>query len=498
MKLLTNWLRKSIYRAILLSFVLVAVVPLVFISFLYTRQSMEALTAQMEENLVLLAQAKAEEINLKLGEVMHSTLTAAHMAEEALQQPVAADERVQQLAHYQADSRGIVGLDVYYSQAAASGAPLGDDLSNVYWAGPLAPDSHVAASVLQTEGLDTVFNALKSVSPDTQWIYLTTTEGMMRLYPWNSNDHYPDNWDPREIIFYTVAAPANNPNLEPRWTPPYVDYAGAGWMVTASVPMIGDDGALLGIMSHDVTIESIKQIALSIQVLEGVGYGFLVDQDGKAIAHPDFQDAEASKGTQEEQTLLESGPPDFGALVQNMVDGEEGYGYYEDDAGASLLVYAPIPETGWSLGISIPRENVIAPALAMQRRGIVMTVALAGVAITLAVLLTRLMRKPMVQLLEGVRQVSANRRADEIAINSFAEFQRLATAFNEMAARVWERERQLKAKVAEMRIEIDSQRRREQLETIVETDFFKRLEARADQMRENVKQAAHEAPTNGV
>ena len=97
MKLLTNWLRKSIYRAILLSFVLVAVVPLVFISFLYTRQSMEALTAQMEENLVLLAQSKAEEINLKLGEVMHSTLTAAHMAEAALQQPVAAEGRAPSL-----------------------------------------------------------------------------------------------------------------------------------------------------------------------------------------------------------------------------------------------------------------------------------------------------------------------------------------------------------------------------------------------------------------
>lgn len=37
---------------------------------------------------------------------------------------------------------------------------------------------------------------------------------MMRLYPWASNDHYPDSWDPREIIFYSVAAPENNPTFQ--------------------------------------------------------------------------------------------------------------------------------------------------------------------------------------------------------------------------------------------------------------------------------------------
>ena len=45
---------------------------------------MDALTEQMEENLQLLAQSKAEEINLRLDEVMRNTLIAAHMATEVL------------------------------------------------------------------------------------------------------------------------------------------------------------------------------------------------------------------------------------------------------------------------------------------------------------------------------------------------------------------------------------------------------------------------------
>ena len=88
MRKLINWLQGSIYRAILLAFILVSVVPIIIISVLFTRHSMDALTQQMEENLQLLTQAKAEEINLRLDEVMRSTLIASHMAAEALQEPV--------------------------------------------------------------------------------------------------------------------------------------------------------------------------------------------------------------------------------------------------------------------------------------------------------------------------------------------------------------------------------------------------------------------------
>ncbi len=486
MNIITNWLQGSIQRAILLAFILVSVVPIILISVLFTQQSMEALTRQMEENLQLLARSKAEEINLKLGEVMQSTLIASQLAAEALQQPVEPEEMAAQLARYQPDQRQIVGLDAYYL-AQGGAETLGQDLSNVYWPYALNAQDAVAGKILQTESLDIAFAAIKSVSPDTQWVYMTTPEGMMRLYPWASNDHYPDNWDPRQIVFYTVAAPENNPKLEPRWTAPYVDFAGAGWMVTASVPMVDDNGAFVGVMSHDVTIESLKQIALEIAVLDGVGYGFLIDNAGKVIAHPTYQDADASKGTQEEISLLTEASGYYRTLIQRMVNGQEGLGYYGDEMGESLLVYAPVPSTGWSLGISIPRENVIAPAMAMRNRAIGITAGLIATAVLLSLFLTRLIHKPVLQLLQGVQQVTEARKADTIQVNSFAEFRHLATAFNDMASHVWERESKLKAKVAEMRIEIDTQRTQQRIESIVETDFFKRLEANVNKLRADVR-----------
>lgn len=486
---LSVWLKGSIHRALLIAFITISVVPIVVISVFFTQQSMQALTEQMEENLQQLALSKAEEINLKLTEVMDNTRIAAHLAAATLAQPVSQAEINSSLEKYQPDARGIVGLDMYY-QAQGGTAVLGEDLSNVYWTNPLGPEEPAANEIIQTESLDSVFASIKQVNSDTQWVYLTTERGMMRLYPWASNDHYPDGWDPRQIVFYTVAEPDQNPDLAPQWTPPYVDFAGAGWMVTASVPILDQTGEFMGVMSHDVTIESLKEIALGINVLGGGGYGFLIDREGKVIAHPEFQDADASKGTQDETSLLTWGSPDFQTLVQQMVNGQQGLGYYAAENGESLLVYAPIPETGWSLGISIPQEQVVAPAMATRNRALMVSGGLLIAAIALAVVLARLIHKPILQLIDGVQQVTLDRKADKIEVKSFQEFSQLATAFNDMASRVWERESKLKAKVAELRIEIDTNSKQERLDSIMETDFFKRLEQNVNQLRANIKSVA--------
>lgn len=482
-----NWFEGSIRRVILIAFILLSVIPIILITFLFTRQSTNALTLQMEQNLQLLAEAKAEEINLRLDEVMNNTIIAARLAEESLQTPIEQTAVSTELARYQRDSRNILGLDHYYNEQGGEGV-LGTNLSNVFWTEPLDPNSKVAQDIIKTEQLDDVFTGIKTVSPDTQWVYMTTPEGMMRLFPWASNDHYPNAWDPREIVFYTIAAPEGNPNLEPRWTLPYVDFAGAGWMVTASVPMTDEKGEFLGVMSHDVTIGSLKEIALSINVLDGVGFGFLIDGNGNVIAHPAFpQQADATKGTQDESNLLSWGTLSYQNLIKRMVQGETGLGYYDEANGDSLLVFSAIPETEWSLGISIPRQDVIASAVAMRNRAIGIMSGLIVIAIVLAFLLTQLIHDPIVKLIAGVMQVTKDQKADEIQMETFMEFRQLATAFNTMAAQVWERESNLKRKVAALRIEIDTRKQKNRVDAIVETDFFKRLESSVSELKADLK-----------
>lgn len=477
----------SLTRVILISLLVVSIGPIILISAAFTSSSTKALTTQMEANLQLLVDAKADELNIKLTEVMNSTLIASQHAVVALQQDITEEQLTQRLIRYQPDPRGIVGLDIYYNSQGGENV-LGNSLSNVYWYGELNEIAN--RQIVQTEILDTTFASIKAVNPETQWIYLTTPQGMMRLYPWASNDHYPDSWDPREIIFYTVAEPDTNPTLEAQWTPPYVDFAGAGWMVTLSVPVVLDDGSFLGVMSHDITINSLKEFALNIRVLGDVGYGFLIDPQGNVIAHPDYLEEDASAGTQETTNLLNVGSPEYRMLIERMVAGETGLGSYQSDTdGEQLLVYAPIPAIGWRLGIVVPYSAVVEPATQMRERAILITVLLVVVVTIVAIFLAQLIDKPLQRLVTRVHQVTQERKADRLELNSFKELNRLAQAFNEMSAIVWERETNLKAEVAELRIEIDLSRKQKQLESIVESDFFRQLEIEAERLRNNLKEA---------
>jgi HAMP domain-containing protein len=476
----------SFARAILVTLLLVSIVPILIISITFVNQSTASLTEQMEANLELLVRAKAEEIDLRLNQVVAATEIAADQVAFSLQTDVS-DEAVDQgLARYAPDQRDIYGLDVYYNQAGGEGT-LGVDLSNVYWPSPTV-DSAVGEQIIQTESLDATFRAIKEVSPNSQWIYFTTKEGMMRLYPWASNDHYPDDWDPREILFYTVAEPGNNPDMTTRWTPPYVDFAGAGWMVTVSTPIVNKDEEFMGVMSHDITIQSLKDIALTINVLNGAGFGFLIDKEGNVITHPDYEGSDASQGSQETVNLLEVGTPDYQAVIQRMAAGETGLGSYHSEVdGDEIIVYAPIPSIDWRLGIVVPRTEVVAPAVAMRTRAFIITLGLVIAAAIIAVFLTGRIHRPLAKLLAGVHQLSAESRPDDITVDSFREFRELANAFNEMTAKVWARETKLKKTVAELRIEIDTQRSQKELHALTETDYFQFLESNAERIRKDVR-----------
>ncbi|MEW5985414.1 MAG: cache domain-containing protein [Chloroflexota bacterium] len=482
-----KWLQGSFARAILLALLIISIVPIALISTLFINQSTAALTAQMEANLQMLAQSKAEEINLKLNQVLDATQIAARQAAFDMQREVSSEDVDSRMARYRPDGRNILGLDVYYQEAGGE-TTVGNKLSNVYWNNNTPLSDKVRRDIVVTEGMDATFESIKAVSPETQWIYLTTPEGMMRLYPWASNDNYPDGWDPREVVFYTVADRLNNPSLVSRWTPPYVDFAGAGWMVTLSTPILGDKFEFMGVMSHDVTIQSLKDIALDINVLDGAGYGFLVDHEGGVIAHPLYEATEAAEGTQETVNLLEVGSPDYQALMAEVVDGGSGQGSFRDEQGENqLLVYAPIPSIGWSLGIVVPEQAVVAPAVAMRGRVLLISLALLAAAVLLAVVLARQIHRPLTQLATAAQQLSEERRPDEIQMDSFHELTSLARAFNDMAAKVWERERRLKRTVAELRIEIDAKRTQKQVSEISETEYFKHLETNAERIRQHVR-----------
>jgi HAMP domain-containing protein/putative methionine-R-sulfoxide reductase with GAF domain len=86
------------------------------------------------------------------------------------------------------------------------------DISNVYLNDPRSADmSEITELHIETTAqLDDLFATIRSEDFGSQWVYMTTREGMMRLFPWHPNQYGPPHfwrmWQPETIVFYTAAS----------------------------------------------------------------------------------------------------------------------------------------------------------------------------------------------------------------------------------------------------------------------------------------------------
>lgn len=87
------------------------------------------------------------------------------------------------------------------------------NVSNVYVNSLIASEGlpeFMRRQIATTEQLDDLFGTIRSEDFGSQWLYLTTAEGMMRLYPWHPNQYGPPYvwrvWQPQTILFYTAAS----------------------------------------------------------------------------------------------------------------------------------------------------------------------------------------------------------------------------------------------------------------------------------------------------
>ena len=114
---------------------------------------------------------------------------------------------------------------------------------------------------------------------DFSWVYLTTADDMMLIYPYVPIGEAINNAMPTRQVFYTAA------DFEQRsvgWTAPYLDLVGAGMMITASYPIYSGD-RLLGVASRDITLKQLSRSVLIHLTGSDGETAFIVDKRGLAI-----------------------------------------------------------------------------------------------------------------------------------------------------------------------------------------------------------------------
>jgi len=198
--------------------------------------------------------------------------------------------------------------------------------------------------------------------------------------------------------------------------------------VILAVP-IKAEGKTTGVLFGAISTADITQKVLEIKVGE-TGYGYMVQGNGLVIVHP-------SKEVAMKTNILESNDAAFAALkatFERMVNGEKGLAEYEYKSVNTMVAFAPVPGTKWSLAVNVPLAEVTGQVAVLTKISLVTIIVVLILTGFIIAWYARSIAKPIRKL-----EIAANRIADgdisstNLDINSNDEIGRLGRSFEQMA-----------------------------------------------------------------
>ncbi|MEW5956797.1 MAG: ATP-binding protein [Chloroflexota bacterium] len=351
--------------------------------------------------------------------------------------------------------------------------------------------SAVMDEIHLTEFLDIMFRSVAQHNPYAVQLYLNTesqiTRGMPFIngkYVWvNAVEQFDVDDDVTAFDFYYLADEVHNPGRKTTWTELYWDPAGLGWMVSSIAPVYREN-ELMGVVGIDITLGKMIDEVIDVQVAQ-TGFAFLMSGSGQAIAFPErateflgFNGSlEGDFGNNEQFSffLTETNDATFRSIIERMRAGEYDLTIYTLPANGQeyFFAYHPVNLTGWSVGMVVPVEEVIAPALqtneqieqnmetmsqniAERSQSLMTTFALILGAIVIAIvplatLFARTISNPIRTLEDGSKRIGAGDLAHRISLNSGDEIEELAKTFNQMAADLQTKVEEIEAANTELR-----------------------------------------------
>ena len=195
----------------------------------------------------------------------------------------------------------------------------------------------------------------------------------------------------------------------PVWTEPYRDEGGGGvLMTTFAAPFYRlEKGrrSFAGVVTADISLDWLQRNISGIHLFD-TGYAFVISRNGTFISHP-----VESLLLNESIFSLAEGREDeeLWRIGRSMSEG--GTGFLERDSvrdgRPSFLFYTPLPLDGWSMGVLLPKQEVLSEASALQRN--MLLIGLCGFVLLAAAViwLARSITKPVRLLSDGAMQMAS-------------------------------------------------------------------------------------------
>ena len=165
----------------------------------------------------------------------------------------------------------------------------------------------------------------------------------------------------------------------------------------------GADGSTTKLVGFEMQLESLSAITGAIK-LGTTGYGWIMDQNGRVIAHP-------NKEAVLKLDILGSdkdGYRGLEAVGRKMISAQSGEGSYYGNDGVQMASYfARVPNSpGWSLSLCVSKAELYeSQGSLMALLWLVMALSLAG-AIVIAILIARSIANPIKVVVQALEEIS--------------------------------------------------------------------------------------------
>ncbi|MDX5299364.1 MAG: HAMP domain-containing protein, partial [Gammaproteobacteria bacterium] len=247
-------------------------------------------------------------------------------------------------------------------------------------------------------------------------VYIGTDSGEMLL---NNDDVLPEGFDPRQRPWYKDAIAAGGATL----TSPYRDVTTGNLMVSPALPI--RNAAYQGVISGDLDLATLTNTLNQIEFLK-LGYGFMIDDKGTILAHPDSQllDKDLS-------SLFEGPLPALDAPLQAARSKGQ-------DVVVHFLPVTGLPSVKWHVGVVLDADKTYARLHEFRNNAIwgvililIATLVVLGFTLSIQTRPIRHMQQAMNNIAQGDGDLTLR-----LDIHSQDELGALSKSFNQFVAHI--------------------------------------------------------------